>query len=207
MCGFCKPVQPPATHDGSLVMSRGERFESARRLSRFGVGKRYTCDEPSPLYRLHLTLVEHRLCVRAWYRLPSCPLDCPRRYGWMAALQPYCRVLGNVSLESHLSAGRGALTDMLLGDDQGAIVARFGWGIEQYSGLALTHAGEGASIYALSSRDEPQFEVAARFGLLEVVELQLDLLIAGGLRPDYGHTPVPFEPCGHLGGRYQSDGR
>ena len=31
-CGICKPVQNPATHDRSLVMSRGKRFESARRL-------------------------------------------------------------------------------------------------------------------------------------------------------------------------------
>src|SRR3954452_11395183 len=125
----------------------------------------------------------------------------------MTHLQLYSRELGHISLESHLSAGSRTLTDMLFGDEQGAIVAGFGWGIEQYSGLPLAHAGEGASTYALISRDEPQLVVAARFGLLEVVELQLDLLVAGGLRPDYGHTPIPFEPCGHLGSRYQLDGR
>jgi hypothetical protein len=32
-------VQPPATRDGSLVMRRGQRFESARRLSPFGLSK------------------------------------------------------------------------------------------------------------------------------------------------------------------------
>jgi hypothetical protein len=45
--------------NSQLVMSRCKRFESARRLSRFGVGKRITGAEPSPLYRLHLTLVRH----------------------------------------------------------------------------------------------------------------------------------------------------
>src|SRR5215217_2330041 len=96
---------------------------------------------------------------------------------------------------------------MLLGNEQGAIVARFGWDIEQYSGLALAHAREGASTYAFLSRDEPQLVVAVRFGLLEVVELQLNLLVARGLRTDLGHTPVPIEPCGLLGSRYQLDGR
>jgi hypothetical protein len=81
---------------------------------------------------------------------------------------------------------------MLLADEQGAIGAGFGWGIEQYSGLTLAHAGEGASAYAFLSRDEPQLVVAVRFGLLEVVELQLHLPVARGLRPDFGHTPVPF---------------
>ena len=81
---------------------------------------------------------------------------------------------------------------MLLGDQQGMTSAGFGWGIEQYPGLAFAHAGEGASTYALISRDEPQLVVATRFGLLEVVELQLNLLIARGLRPDFGHAPVPF---------------
>ena len=32
--GICNPLHTPATPDGSLVMSRGKRFESARRLSR-----------------------------------------------------------------------------------------------------------------------------------------------------------------------------
>jgi hypothetical protein len=32
-CGICNPRQAPATLDRSLVMSRGKRFESARRLS------------------------------------------------------------------------------------------------------------------------------------------------------------------------------
>jgi hypothetical protein len=91
---------------------------------------------------------------------------------------------------------------MLLGDEQGLISAGFGWDIEQYSGLASAHAGEGASTYTFLSRDEPQFVVAVRFGLLEVVELKLHLLITGGLRPDFGHTPVPFEPYGLLGSRY-----
>src|SRR4051794_7829936 len=99
--------------------------------------------------------------------------------------------VGHVSLESYLLARR-SLTDMLLGDEQGAIGAGFGWGIEQYPGLAFAHAGEGASTYALISRDEPQLVVAARFGLLEVVELQLHLLVARGLRPDFGYPPVPF---------------
>src|SRR5215217_4337150 len=125
----------------------------------------------------------------------------------MAALQLYSRELGHISLESHLFAGSRTLTDMLLGDEQGAIGAGFGWDVEQYSGLASAHAGEGASTYALISRDEPQLVVAARFGLLEVVELQLNLLVARGLRPDFGHTPVPIEPCGLLGSRYQLDGR
>ena len=120
----------------------------------------------------------------------------------LSDIMPYPRYLGHVSLESHLSAGSRTLPDMLLGDEQGAIVARFGWDIEQYSGLAFAHAGEGASADALLSRDEPQFVVAARFGLIEVVELQLHLLVARGLRPDFGHTPVPFEPYGLLGSRY-----
>src|SRR5215208_4038166 len=96
---------------------------------------------------------------------------------------------------------------MLLGDDHGAIVAGFGRDIGQYSGLAFAHAGEGASTYAFLSRDEPQFVIAARFGLLEVVELKLHLLVARGLRPDFGHAPVPMEPYGLLGSRYQLDGR
>ena len=33
LCGICKPLQPSATTDRALVMSRGKRFESARRLS------------------------------------------------------------------------------------------------------------------------------------------------------------------------------
>src|SRR5919112_5964304 len=37
--GICKPVQPSATTDRTLVMSRGKRFESARRLSRIGLSK------------------------------------------------------------------------------------------------------------------------------------------------------------------------
>src|SRR5215217_5328768 len=125
----------------------------------------------------------------------------------MAALQLYSRELGHISLESHLFAGSRTLTDMLLGDEQGAIGAGFGWDVEQYSGLALAHAGEGASTYALISRDEPQFVVAVRFGLLEVVKLKFHPLVARGLRPDFGHTPVPFEPYGLLGSRYQLDGR
>ncbi len=39
MCGICKPLQPPATHELSLVKRRGERFESARRLFVFGLPK------------------------------------------------------------------------------------------------------------------------------------------------------------------------
>jgi len=77
---------------------------------------------------------------------------------------------------------------MLLGDEQGVVVAGFGCGIERYPGLALAHAGEGASAYAFLFRDEPQFVVAVRSGLIEVVELKFHLLVARGLRPDFGHT-------------------
>src|SRR5215207_8976588 len=35
MCGIRKPEQTPATHELSLVMRLGQRFESARRLSIF----------------------------------------------------------------------------------------------------------------------------------------------------------------------------
>jgi hypothetical protein len=38
-------VQAPPSADRSLVMSRGKRFESARRLSRFGVDKGNTRSE------------------------------------------------------------------------------------------------------------------------------------------------------------------
>jgi hypothetical protein len=34
LCGICRSLQRPATTDRTLVMSRGKRFESARRLSR-----------------------------------------------------------------------------------------------------------------------------------------------------------------------------
>jgi hypothetical protein len=37
LCGICKPLQRPATTDRTLVMSRGKRFESARRLFSCGV--------------------------------------------------------------------------------------------------------------------------------------------------------------------------
>jgi hypothetical protein len=84
------------------------------------------------------------------------------------------------------------LTDMLLSDEQGVIVAGFGWDIEQYSSLAFAHAGKGASTYAFLFRDEPQLVVAVRFGLLEIVELQLHLLVARRLRADFGDAPVPF---------------
>src|SRR5215208_2985552 len=99
------------------------------------------------------------------------------------------------------------LTDMLLGDEQGVIGASLGRDIEQYSGLASAYASERSGADALISRDEPHLVVAVRFGLLEVVELQLHLLVARRLRTDLGHTPVPFEPCGLLGSRYQLDGR
>ena len=57
--------------------------------------------------------------------------------------EQFCpRYLGHISLESYLSTGSRTLTDMLLGDEQGAIFAGFGWDIEQYSGLAFAHAGE-----------------------------------------------------------------
>jgi hypothetical protein len=39
ICGNCTPVQRPATTDRTLVMSRGKRFESARRLSQIGLYK------------------------------------------------------------------------------------------------------------------------------------------------------------------------
>src|SRR4051794_14455333 len=110
----------------------------------------------------------------------------------MTHLQLYSRELGHISLESHLFAGSRTLTDMLFGDEQGAIGAGFGWDVEQYSGLAFAHAGEGASTYALISRDEPQLVVVVRLGLLEVVQLKLHLLVARGLRPDFGYPPVPF---------------
>jgi hypothetical protein len=32
LCGICSPMHLPATTDRTLVMSRGKRFESARRL-------------------------------------------------------------------------------------------------------------------------------------------------------------------------------
>jgi hypothetical protein len=39
LCGNCKPMQPSATTDRALVKRRGQRFESARRLSRIGLSK------------------------------------------------------------------------------------------------------------------------------------------------------------------------
>src|SRR5215210_451177 len=42
LCGIRNPVQTSTTTDRTLVMSRGKRFESARRLSRFRVDKRNT---------------------------------------------------------------------------------------------------------------------------------------------------------------------
>src|SRR5215204_3249572 len=38
-CGICNPLQPSATPDRTLVAGAGQRFESARRLSRFGLDK------------------------------------------------------------------------------------------------------------------------------------------------------------------------
>src|SRR5829696_7696292 len=62
LCGICKLVQPSATTDRTLVMSRGKRFESARRLSRFGVDtpdtrkERSRCDLPvASLHHLYIT--------------------------------------------------------------------------------------------------------------------------------------------------------
>src|SRR5215218_1678908 len=150
-------------------MSRGKRFESARRLSN--------------TLRLHAALfviLSVRLVQTICVKMAAVPLDSGE--------------LGHFSFESYLSAGTRTLTDILLRDEQGVIVASFGWNIEQYSGLAFAQAGERAGADVLISRDEPQLVVATWFGLLEVIELQFHLLVARGLRPDFGHTPVPFEP-------------
>src|SRR5215212_9808344 len=39
LCGICKPLQRSATPDRTLVKRLGQRFESARRLSLFGLNK------------------------------------------------------------------------------------------------------------------------------------------------------------------------
>src|SRR5919112_3131840 len=129
--------------------------------------------------------------------------------GRMAARrsQRYLRGLGHFSLESHLLARSRMVVNVLLGDEQGVVVLGLRWDVEQHPGLAFAHAGKGASAYALLSRDKPQLVVAVRPGLLEVIELELDLLVARGLRADLGHTPVSIEPGGLFRGWDKLNGR
>src|SRR4029434_8165287 len=95
---------------------------------------------------------------------------------------------------------------MLLGDEYGVAISGLGRDVEQHPGFAFAHARERSRAYALLSRDEPHLVVAVRLGLVKIVELQLNLLVARGLRADLGYAPVPFEPDGLAGGRYQLDG-
>jgi hypothetical protein len=46
LCGICKLLQTPATHELSLVKRLGQRFESARRLFLFPIDKLDTQKEP-----------------------------------------------------------------------------------------------------------------------------------------------------------------
>src|SRR5215211_839519 len=117
------------------------------------------------------------------------------------------RGLGHYSPEGYLFFARSSiLVDMLLGNQYGVAVSCFGCDVEQHPGFASTHAGERSGAYALISRDEPHLVVAVRLGLVKVVELQLDLLVARGLQADFGYSPVPFESGGFLGGWNQLDG-
>src|SRR5215208_5688126 len=121
--------------------------------------------------------------------------------------QPHSRGLRQFAFEGYLFfARRSIVVDVLLGDEDGVVVSGLGRDVEQHPGFALTNARERSSADALISRYEPHLVVAVRLRLVEVVELQLDLLIARGLRADLGDTPVPFEPGGFLRGRDQLDG-
>src|SRR5215212_6503686 len=144
---------------------------------------------------------------RGWISCFSTPGRASRAKAARRSL-PNPRGLGHFTLEGYLCFARSSiLVDMLLDDEYGAAVSGLGRDVEQHPGFASTHARERSGAYALLSRDEPHLVVAVRLGLLEVVELKLHLLITGGLRTDLGHAPVPFEPDGLAGGRYQLDGR
>jgi hypothetical protein len=65
---FASPCKPLTSHELSLVMSRGKRFESARRLSFFGLPKRNTQNEEASddlpgtsLHHLYITEVRLKL--------------------------------------------------------------------------------------------------------------------------------------------------
>src|SRR5215211_381488 len=87
-------------------------------------------------------------------------------------------VLRHLALEGYRVAGSGIFVRAFLGDQQCAGVSGLGRDVERHPGFALAYARERAGTDAISSRDEPELVVAVRFGLFEVVELQLHPLVA-----------------------------
>src|SRR3954469_8810265 len=81
-------LQTPATHDGSLVMRRGKRFESARRLSLCGLDK----PDTRPMPRLPLAMESPLIPRSAFPRTHLLPtqvnaLFSQRRRDWLWPLR------------------------------------------------------------------------------------------------------------------------
>src|SRR5215204_196343 len=68
LCGICKPMQPSATADRTLVAGAGQRFESARRLSLLPIDKPNTRNA-EVLGDLPGASLHHRYITEVWVRL------------------------------------------------------------------------------------------------------------------------------------------